>query len=190
MAGACFWDTVFDVISLGFSVVDVVKNPDDPWAWVGLGADIVSLVVPFATGGGTIVRAATKVDDVVDVVKGSKKVVNAVETETDVAKAIDKASDATKLHRPYIRKSTREAVEAAAKRAPDGKFLDANTGKVITGKYDLGHASGKEFWRQRDMAMSKGLEQKKFNDYMNNPTFYRIEDPILNRSHKFEMPKG
>ena len=47
--GGAFWDTVFDVISVCASVVDVVKNPKDPWAWVGLGADVLSLAVPFAT---------------------------------------------------------------------------------------------------------------------------------------------
>ncbi len=72
--GGAFWDTVFDVISLCVSVVDVVKNPDDPWAWVGLGADVASLVVPFATGGGLIVDIATKGDDVVDFAKKADKV--------------------------------------------------------------------------------------------------------------------
>ncbi len=36
------------------------------------------------------------------------------------------------------------------------------------------------------MAMEKGWTQKQFNDYMNNPAFYRIEDPSLNRSRRFE----
>ena len=48
---------------------------------------------------------------------------------------------------------------------------------------------GGEFWREKQKAMEKGWTQKQFNDYMNNPDFYRIEDPHLNRSHKFEMPK-
>ena len=56
----------------------------------------------------------------------------------------------------------------------------------IDGKYDLGHISGHEFWRERDEAMRKGWTQKQFNDYMNNPDFYRIEDPSSNRSHKYE----
>ena len=34
--GGQFWDTVFDVVSLVFSVADVVANPVDPWAWAGL----------------------------------------------------------------------------------------------------------------------------------------------------------
>ena len=72
--GGEFWDTVFDVVSLCFSVVDVIKNPDDPWAWVGLAADVVSLAVPFATGGGSVVKAVSKADDVVDLVKTADRV--------------------------------------------------------------------------------------------------------------------
>lgn len=94
--GGEFWDTVFDVISLCVSVVDVVKNPDDPWAWVGLAADVVSLAVPFATGGGLIVDAATKADDVVDFAKSVDKTFDVVDTFTDTGKAIDKISEGTK----------------------------------------------------------------------------------------------
>ncbi len=34
MNGA-FWDTSFDVISLGASIVEVISNPLDPWNWLG-----------------------------------------------------------------------------------------------------------------------------------------------------------
>ena len=88
--GGEFWDTVFDVISLCASVVDVVKNPDDPWAWVGLAADVVSLAVPFATGGGLIVDAVTKADDVVDLVKSVDKVSDAADNVYDGVKAMSK----------------------------------------------------------------------------------------------------
>ena len=46
-----------------------------------------------------------------------------------------------------------------------------------------------EFWREKENAMAKGWSQKVFNDYMNNPSFYQIESPAINRSHKFELPK-
>ena len=192
--GGMFWDTVFDVVSLVCSVVDVIKNPDDPWAWAGLAADVVSLAVPFATGGGTIMKVASNVDGVVDAARSVGNATDAIDTAMDSAKLAGKTTEevskvAKKLHRPYIRKSTREAVEAAAERTLDGKFLDANTGEVITGKYDLGHVYGHEFWRERDMAMAKGWTQKQFNDYMNNPDFYRIEDPHTNRSHRYEKPR-
>ena len=94
--GGMFWDTVFDVISLACSVVDVIKNPDDPWAWAGLAADVVSLAVPFATGGGTIVKAASKVDDVVDVARSVDKAADVFDTATDIGKATGKAKKAKK----------------------------------------------------------------------------------------------
>ena len=180
--GGEFWDTVFDVVSLAFSVADVVANPANPWAWVGLVGDVVDLV-PFVSGVGEatdLIRVATKADNFVD----------AIDDVHDTARAIENAGEAVQeLHRPYIRKATREAVESRASRNAAGQFLDANTGTVIEGKYDLGHVTGHEFWREKQMAMEKGWTQKQFNDYMNNPDFYRIEDPHLNRSHKFEMPK-
>lgn len=36
-------------------------------------------------------------------------------------------------------------------------------------------------------AEEKGMTQKDFNDYMNNPDFYQIEKPSINRSHKYEL---
>ena len=45
------WDTIFDIVSLCFSIGDVITNPIDPWAWVGLAGDIIDLV-PFVTGVG------------------------------------------------------------------------------------------------------------------------------------------
>ena len=80
-----FWETLFDVASLAFSVGDVIANPDDPWAWVGLAGDIVDLI-PFVSGVGEatdLIRIATKVGDVADDVH-------------DTAKAMDRAKDMVK----------------------------------------------------------------------------------------------
>ena len=92
----------------------------------------------------------------------------------------------TTLHRPYIRKWVRKAVEAKAEKLPDGRFIDPNTRKPINGKYDLGHKRNYEFWRMKAEAEAKGMTQKEFNDYMNNPDFYQIEDSYINRSHTYE----
>ena len=54
--GGEFWDTFFDVVSLCASVIDVVKNPDDPWAWFGVIGDAVDLI-PFISGVGEATRA-------------------------------------------------------------------------------------------------------------------------------------
>ncbi|SCW45863.1 HNH/ENDO VII superfamily nuclease with conserved GHE residues [Ruminococcaceae bacterium YRB3002] len=92
------------------------------------------------------------------------------------------------LHRPYIRKEVREEVERRAEKNEEGKFLDANTHQPIEGKYDLGHKAGHEHWREAASAEKEGLSQEEFNDRMNNPDYYQIEDPHENRSHAHEMP--
>jgi len=93
------------------------------------------------------------------------------------------------LHRPYIRKDVREEVENRAQKNEQGQFLDANTGKAIEGQYDLGHKPGHEHWREAEKAEKEGLTQEQFNDRMNNPDYYQIEDPHENRSHAHEQPR-
>jgi len=93
------------------------------------------------------------------------------------------------LNRPYIRNDVRAEVERRAQKNEEGQFLDANTGKPIEGKYDLGHKPGYEHRREVEKAESEGLTQEEFNDRMNNPDYYQIEDPSENRSHAHEMPK-
>jgi hypothetical protein len=92
------------------------------------------------------------------------------------------------LHRPYIRQEIREEVERRAEKNEMGQFLDANTHEPIEGQYDLGHKAGHEHWREEEQAEQEGLTQEEFNDRMNNPDFYQIEDPHENRSHAHEMP--
>ena len=86
--GGEFWDTIFDVVSLVASIVDVVSSPSDPMAWAGLGTDVVCLVTPGLTGGGTLVRAASKADDVVDAVRAVDRVDDVVDT-VNTAKKVD-----------------------------------------------------------------------------------------------------
>lgn len=92
------------------------------------------------------------------------------------------------LHRPYIRQDVREEVERRAAKNEKGQFLDANTHEPIEGQYDLGHIAGHEHWREAEQAEKEGLTQEEFNERMNNPDFYQIEDPHENRSHVHEMP--
>ena len=62
-------ETVFDVVSLAGSVVEVCCNPTDPWAWASLAGDVVDLI-PVATGVGEGIKgiraAAKAVDSVTD----------------------------------------------------------------------------------------------------------------------------
>ena len=91
------------------------------------------------------------------------------------------------LHRPYVRQSTRREVEAAAPRDAVGRAIDPNTGRAIEGKPDLGHKPGSEHWRERQRAEAEGLTQKEFNDRMNDPSKYQLEDPSTNRSRRYEQ---
>lgn len=90
-------------------------------------------------------------------------------------------------HRPYIRQDVRAEVERRAEKNEKGQFLDANTGQPIEGKYDLGHKAGHEHWREAEKAKEEGLTQEEFNERMNDPDLYQIEDPHENRSHAHEM---
>ena len=74
-----FWDTIFDVVSLVVSVVEVINNPDDPMAWIGLVGDAVDLI-PFVTGVGEVTRgiriangACEAIDTAGDIAKAGKK---------------------------------------------------------------------------------------------------------------------
>ena len=78
-------------------------------------------------------------------------------------------------------------MERRADKNENGQFLDANTGKPIEGQYDLGHKAGHEHWREVEQAEKEGLTQKEFNDRMNNPDLFQIEDPHENRSHAHEL---
>jgi hypothetical protein len=92
------------------------------------------------------------------------------------------------LNRPYIRKDVRAEVERRANKNEEGQFLDANTGKPIEGKYDLGHVPGHEHRREVEKAEGEGLSQEQFNDRMNDADLYQIEAPSENRSHAHEAP--
>ena len=81
-----FWDIVLDVISLGFSIAEVIQNPSDPMAWAGLAGDVVDVAVPFVSGVGEVTKAAGAVADTV----------NAIDNVHDAAKAADNAIDAGK----------------------------------------------------------------------------------------------
>ncbi|MBR7163410.1 MAG: hypothetical protein IKD21_00345, partial [Clostridia bacterium] len=90
------WETVFDVISLGASIVEVCINPSDLMAWAGLAGDVADLI-PIVTGVGETVRA----------IKVTSKV---ADKATD---AIDAVSDANKV----VKKSTKNIRSTAVKKA-------------------------------------------------------------------------
>ena len=91
-AGGYFWDTVFDVVSLCFSIVDVASNPTSVNAWIGLAGDAFDLI-PFVSGVGELTRAATTTFEVIDSVHDASRVMDntgdIIDTAGDVARKTD-----------------------------------------------------------------------------------------------------
>jgi RHS repeat-associated protein len=120
---------------------------------------------------------------------GLGRVLRGVEAAEAAGPTIEvKPVNATDLNRPYLRKGTREAIEAAAPRDAQGRPIDPNTRTPIAGKPHIGHKPGHEFWREKAAAQAEGLTQAEFNDRMNDPGLYQLEDPKSNMSHKYEQP--
>ena len=90
-----FIDTIFDVISLGLSVAEVIANPADPLAWIGLVGDAVDLI-PFVSGVGEAVRIVKIADNVIDAADTVHDITKAVDNVSDAAKAVDNTIDTYK----------------------------------------------------------------------------------------------
>ena len=159
-------DMVFDIVSCVLSVAEFIDEPS-LLGFLGVMGDIADIALPMVGGIGETVRSLKTADKIADSVSDANKVQKS-------------------LHRPYIRKHVRLEVESRAMKTADGRFIDPNTLKPINGKYDLGHKYGHEFWREKEKAEKAGMTQREFNDYMNNPDFYQIEDHSSNRSHRYE----
>lgn len=63
--GGQFWESVFDIVSLGFSIYDVIRNPKEVGSWAGLVGDVIDLI-PFVTGVGEVVRATKITSKIAD----------------------------------------------------------------------------------------------------------------------------
>ena len=114
-------ETVFDMFSLGVSVVDVVINPADPFAWAGLVGDSLDLI-PFVTGVGEAVKGVRIVAKGVDVmddaydtirfVKAANHIDDFADGGMDLVRALDKTSegftisnrlDGIRIHHSFMR---------------------------------------------------------------------------------------
>ena len=90
-------DTIVDVGFLIYDVADMVKtvaNGEEVSGtqWAALGADFAGFVLPGATGGGAMVRAAAKADDLVDGVRALDRTLGGVDKVADVARVGDEAA--------------------------------------------------------------------------------------------------
>lgn len=68
----CAIDIIFDILSIGYSIYEVWKDPKDWKNWAWLAVDIGFAVVPFLTGSGGL-KAVNKLDDINDISKITTK---------------------------------------------------------------------------------------------------------------------
>ena len=97
-----FWETLFDIVSFGTSVVEVCVNPGDPWNWAGLIGDAID-IIPFVTGAGEAIRAVKTANKVADKTTAVIKIQKAVDFTPESAKIV-KSLDRSK---GYTRSSLR-----------------------------------------------------------------------------------
>ena len=101
------WETVFDVVSLGFSIAEVAANPYDPSAWAGVVGDAIDLI-PIVTGVGEAVRALRFTDkmgntleiaEAVDFTKDARDIIKSLEHTNGFTKSTRSAG--RKIHNGY-----------------------------------------------------------------------------------------
>ena len=89
-------ETVFDLVSIGFSIADVAMNPDDPWAWAGLAGDLVDLI-PFVTCVGETVKATRITSNVIDVADDVGDTIRTLDKVGDSVDTVDDIHGATRI---------------------------------------------------------------------------------------------
>ncbi len=94
--GGAFWDTLFDVVSLCTSIVDVMSNPKDPWAWAGLVGDVFDLAVPGLSGVGEVIKGARTAGKVVDGISATNKARKTYKTISNTYEVSNATRKATK----------------------------------------------------------------------------------------------
>ncbi len=130
--GGSFWDTVFDAVSLCFSVAEVIATPTNPMSWVSLAGDVIDLI-PFVTGVGEtakVVGATLKITNAIDNTTDTIKIVKATELTKEAIEEVNKLdrigkavkstrSAGTKIHKGYktgykhMKDMTKEAVQGS-----------------------------------------------------------------------------
>lgn len=111
------WETIFDVMTLGFSVAEVVADPYNPKAWLGLAGDVVD-IIPFVTGVGETIRGLRFVD------KTAGEVL-------EIAETTDDAIDTYRVLKKINKGSGNEVHHIIEKRFVDA-LLNKNTNDMLS----------------------------------------------------------
>ena len=172
-----FIDIIWDGVSLVISVVDVVKDPTDPWAWAGLVGDVVDLI-PGVTGVGEATKAAKVVKKTTDVVDTAKDVTKAADKTKDVSKVVSNAVET--WGKTASSKVLRENMIAAGKSVPDyanaahhivaGKAANAEGARQILKKFDIdiNHSGNGVF-----LPTKKGVSNAAYHPSLHTDAYYQ-----------------
>jgi len=164
------WETVFDIISLGFSIAEVAANPYDVRTWAGLVGDAIDLV-PFVTGVGETVRGIRFIDKAGNTLELAKAV-DFTDDAADTVKALKRtdgftkstATAGTKIHQGY-KKGTGFKLKFKEYKEIKGIRPDYYDGITIFELKPYNMRSAK-----------KGIEQlKKYNSVLGGGKIMRLE---------------
>jgi RHS repeat-associated protein len=116
-------ETIADIGFVLYDLFDiarsVVRGEGVTGTQVGaLGADVLGAVVPFATGGGIAVRAATHADDIVDAGRAVERTTNAVVPYARPSGATTKAQRASVQGKPCVDCGTTTGRQVADHKKP------------------------------------------------------------------------
>ena len=162
--GGMFWDTVFDVVSLAFSIVEVVATPTNPMSWVGLAGDVLDLI-PFVSGVGEVARVVgmglDAVDTAKDLYKGTKVAENlseGIDAAIDLEKATGSYEILYKSGKNYVGKGgVQRAITSAAQHAKPNKFNHFMGDEVVAIRWKQAANSRQAFIDEYAMQLKRGV---------------------------------
>ena len=143
-------DTVFDVVSLCFSIVDVASNPADVGAWVSLAGDAVDVLVPFVSGVGEICRGMRVASEVAETVDDVHDALNVVDNSSDTL---------TTLYRSVSNAEAEDILSTGRFNLPSGGMESKQFG------FDLDETRQFGKWAGQDKIVSASIPTKMLDQF-------------------------
>lgn len=144
------FETVWDVISLCSSIVEVCVNPSDPWAWIGLAGDVLDVAIPFVGGLGEAIHAIDAATEVVDTVDDVHDTLNVVDNTSD---------SLTTLYRSVSNAEAEDILSTGQFNLPSGGMESKQFG------FDLAETQQFGKWAGQDKIVSASIPTKMLNQF-------------------------
>jgi len=150
------FETVFDLISLGTSILEVMANPYDPWAWAGLVGDVLDVAIPGVAGIGEVTKALKGAEKF----KYAKKAVQSFTDASDIAaETLDSTVDTYRAVKKGTKGKGVEVHHLNEKRF-DGQLTQTSGVKRSTNEYAstaLSHAAHNVYTQRARMLIPYGV---------------------------------